>query len=52
MAKAAYNSISTGLSEHGEPASAADDRFCYPNSPGPEGRANFAIFQVRCFPRV
>ena len=24
--------------EHGEPASAADDRFCYPNRPCPEGR--------------
>ena len=32
--------------EHGEPASAADDRFCYPNRPCPEGRLVRAVLRT------
>ena len=32
--------------EHGEPASAADDRFCYPNRPCPEGRLARAFLRA------
>ena len=32
--------------EHGEPASAADDRFCYPNRPCPEGRLARAFLRT------